>query len=210
MKYFSLFLKKTLRYVLKPLSFLPALCMLYLIFYMSSQDGKSSGSMSYELSKVVVLAYNKIFQKGYPDEILNQFIAQIHPFLRKTAHFTEFFGLAVTVVFPLYVYRIRGIFLFFTGGIFCIMVAFLDEYSQSFVSGRSPSFRDVAIDGTGAFLGLLVAHFLCYIARKTIFHFLSLENYRKKKRDYEIIQAYEKLQEEKLQNISSQENCHND
>lgn len=199
MNYFSLFLKKTLRYLLKPLSFVPALGMLYFIFYMSSQDGTTSGSLSYEVSKVIILAYNKIFFKGYPNEILNQLIWQIHPFVRKTAHFTEFFVLAVTVAFPLYVYKIRGMFLFFTGGIFCVMVAFLDEYSQSFVTGRSPAFRDVLIDSGGAFFGILVAQILCYIGRKTIFHFLSLEEYRKKKRTYEIIHAYEELQKEQAQ-----------
>lgn len=205
MKYFSLFLKKTLRYLLKPLSFLPALFMLYFIFYMSSQEATASGSMSYEVSKVIVLAYNKILGKGYSNEILEQFIYQIHPFIRKTAHFTEFFMLAVTVVFPLYVYRIRGIFLFFTGGIFCIIVAFLDEYSQSFVAGRSPALRDVAIDSAGAICGILAAQLLCYVGRKTIFHFLSLEEYQKKKREFEIVQAYEELQKEKIEQEKMQE-----
>ena len=200
MNYFSLFLKKTLRYLLKPLSFVPALCMLYFIFFMSSQEGEASGNMSYEVSKVVVLAYNKLLGKGYSNEILNQLIYQIHPFIRKTAHFTEFFVLAVTVAFPLYVYRIRGIFLFFTGGIFCVMVACLDEYSQSFVAGRSPALRDVFIDSAGSLCGILAAQLLCYIGKKTIFHFLSLEEYRKKKRDYEIIHAYEELQKEKEKN----------
>jgi len=175
MNYFSLFLKKTLRYLLKPLSFLPALCVLYFIFYMSSQDGTASGGLSYEVSKVIILAYNKLFAKGYPNEILNQLIWQIHPLVRKTAHFTEFFVLAVTVAFPLYVYRIRGIFLFLTGGIFCVMVAFLDEYSQSFVTGRSPAFRDVLIDSAGVLCGILLTQILCYVGRKTIFQFLSLE-----------------------------------
>ena len=35
MKYFLLTIKKMLRYLLKPLSFLPALCMMYLIFSFS-------------------------------------------------------------------------------------------------------------------------------------------------------------------------------
>ena len=96
MNYFSLFVKKTLRYLLKPLSFVPALCMIYFILYMSSQEGAASSTMSYEVSKALVLAYNKLFSKGYPNEILNQLIHQIHPFIRKTAHFTEFFALAIT------------------------------------------------------------------------------------------------------------------
>lgn len=184
MNYFSLFVKKTLRYLLKPLSFLPALCMLYLIFYMSSQEGAASSTMSYEVSKVIVLAYNKIFSKGYSNDILNELIHQIHPLIRKTAHFTEFFALAVTVAFPLYVYKIRGIFLIILGELFCIGVAFLDEYSQSFVFGRSPSYRDVMIDSTGALCGIIAAWIICFIGRKTVFKCLSLEDYRKKKKEY--------------------------
>ena len=184
MNYFSLFVKKTLRYLLKPLSFVPALCMLYLILYMSSQEGAASTTMSYQVSKTIVLAYNKIFSKGLSNEMLNELIYQIHPFIRKTAHFTEFFALAITVAFPLYVYKIRGIFLIILGELFCVGVAFLDEYSQSFVLGRNPSYRDVMIDSAGAFCGILVAWIICYIGRKTVFKCLSLEDYRKKKKEY--------------------------
>ena len=200
MEFFSLFVKKTLRYLLKPLSFVPALCMVYFIFYMSSQEGAASGSMSYEVSKVLVLAYNKVLSKGYSNEILNELIYQIHPFIRKTAHFTEFFVLAITVSIPLYVYKVRGFFLFLSSGVFCVLIAFLDEYSQSFVTGRSPSLRDVKIDSAGAFLGIFIAQLLCFIGRKTIFKFLSMEEYRKKKRAYEIRQAYQELQQEELKN----------
>ncbi len=185
MNYFSLFIKKTLRYLLKPLSFIPALCMLYLILYMSSQEGAVSGTMSYQVSKTIVLAYNKILSKGLSNEMLNELIFQIHPFIRKTAHFTEFFVLAITVAFPLYVYKIRGIFLIILGELLCIGAAFLDEYSQSFVFGRNPSYRDVMIDSTGAFCGILIAWIICYIGRKTVFKYLSLEDYRKKKKAYE-------------------------
>lgn len=184
MNYFSLFIKKTLRYLLKPLSFVPAFCMLYLILYMSSQEGAASSTMSYQVSKTIVLAYNRIFSKGLSNEVLNELITQIHPFIRKTAHFTEFFALAVTVSFPLYVYKIRGIFLILLGELFCVGVAFLDEYSQSFVLGRNPSYRDVVIDSAGAFCGIILALIICYIGKKTLFQWLSLEDYRKKKKDY--------------------------
>ena len=191
MNFYSLFIKKTLRLLLKPLSFIPAICMLYFILYMSSQEGAASTTMSYEVSKVIVLAYNKLFSKGLTNEMLNDLIHQIHPFIRKTAHFTEFFALAITVSFPLYVYKIRGIFLVILGELFCIGVAFLDEYSQSFVLGRNPAYRDVIIDSTGAFCGILLSLLICYIGKKTLFRWLSLEEYRKKKREY-----YRKRREE--------------
>lgn len=185
MNYFSLFVKKTLRYLLKPLSFVPAFCMLYFILYMSSQEGAASTTMSYQVSKTLVLAYNKVFSKGLSNELLNELIYQIHPLIRKTAHFTEFFALAITISFPLYVYKIRGIFLIILGELLCVGVAFLDEYTQGFVSGRNPSYRDVLIDSAGAFCGILIALIICYIGRKTVFKCLSLEDYRKKKKEYQ-------------------------
>ena len=194
MNYFSLFIKKTLRYLLKPLSFVPAFCMLYLILYMSSQEGAASTTMSYQVSKTIVLAYNRVFSKGLSNELLNELIHQIHPFIRKTAHFTEFFTLAITVSFPLYVYKIRGIFLIILGELLCVGVAFLDEYTQSFVSGRNPSYRDVMIDSSGAFCGILIALIICYIGRKTVFKWLSLEDYRKKKKEY-----HKKMKQQNLQ-----------
>ena len=184
MNYFSLFVKKTLRYLLKPLSFVPAFCMLYFILYMSSQEGAASTTMSYEVSKNLILLYNKLFSKGLSNEMLNELIYELHPFIRKTAHFTEFFVLAVTVAFPLYVYKIRGIFLIILGELLCVSVAFLDEYSQSFVLGRNPSYRDVVIDSAGALCGILIAWIICYIGRKTVFKWLSLEDYRRKKKEY--------------------------
>lgn len=193
MNYFSLFVKKTLRYLLKPLSFIPALCMLYFILYMSSQEGTASTTMSYEVSKSLVLLYNKLFDKGFSNTVLNELIYQIHPFIRKTAHFMEFFVLAITVAFPLYVYKIRGILLIILGELFCVGIAFLDEYSQSFVLGRNPSYRDVMIDSAGALLGILIAWFICFLGRKTVFKWLSLEDYRKKKKEY-----YKKHRQEKL------------
>lgn len=185
MNYYALFFKKTLRYLLKPLSFLPALMMMYVIYSFSAQTGEVSGTLSYETSKTIVLAYNKLLHKGYSNEFLNILIVQIHPLIRKLAHVGVYFALAVTSALPLYVYRIRGFFLFLTGGIFCLLFAFLDEYHQSFVVGRGPSLKDVGIDSIGIVLGLFAAQLACFIGRKTIFKPLSLEKYRRKRKAYE-------------------------
>ena len=191
MNYFALFLKKTLRYLLKPLSFLPALVLMDVLYSFSAQTGEASGTLSFETSKTLILAYNRLLGKGYSNEFLNLLIVQVHPLVRKLAHVGVYFALAITVAFPLYVYRIRGLFLFFAGGVFCVLFAFLDEYHQSFVAGRGPSLRDVGIDSIGILGGLLTAQLICFIARKTLFKPLSLEAYRRKKKAYE-----EKLQED--------------
>ncbi len=180
MKFFTLFIKKFLRYILKPLSFLPALFMMYFIFSFSAQNGTESGSLSYEVSKLLVLAYNKILAKGYDNMTLNELIILIHPYVRKMAHVTEYFLLAASISFPLYVYRLRGLALTFIAGTFCIAFACLDEYHQSFVVGRVSSIRDVYIDCIGILFGIIVVRVIGFIGRKTIFSFLSLESCKQK------------------------------
>jgi len=178
MEFFTLFTKKFLRYILKPLSFLPALFMMYFIFCFSSQNGTESGSLSYEVSKLIVLAYNKLLFKGYDNMTLNELIAMIHPYVRKTAHVTEYFCLAASVAFPLYVCRLRGFALTLIAGAFCVAFACLDEYHQTFVAGRVGTIRDVYIDSIGILIGIIVVRIVGFIGRKTIFSFLSLENRR--------------------------------
>lgn len=179
MEFFILFTKKFLRYILKPLSFLPALIMMYFIYNFSSQTGSESGSLSYEVSKIIILAYNKLCFKGYDNMTLNELIAFIHPYVRKSAHVMEYFLLAASISFPLYVYRIRGFALTLLAGAFCIGFACLDEYHQSFVSGRVGTIHDVYIDSIGILLGIIAVRIVGFIGRKTIFSFLSLDEHRR-------------------------------
>ena len=176
MEFLKLFMKKFLRYTLKPISFLPAFCMMYIIFSFSAQTGSESGSLSYYISKLLVLAYNKLLFKGYDNATLNELIVLIHPFVRKLAHVTEYFLLAASVSLPLYVYRLRGIALTLVAGFFCIAFACFDEYHQTLIAGRVGSVRDVYIDSIGILLGIIMVRIIGYIGRKTIFSFLSLED----------------------------------
>ncbi len=117
MKYIGLFIKKLLRYLLKPLSFLPAIVVMYLIFSFSSQDGVSSARLSRMVSEKVVVTADQVLEKGWSAEQIAAYTEQIHYYVRKTAHVTEYFVLAVTVAFPLYVYGIRGLWLVLLAGI---------------------------------------------------------------------------------------------
>lgn len=65
MKYFRLFLKKLLRYLLKPLSFLPALLMMYLIFNFSAQNGDLSGQLSGTVTTDLVELCDDLFDQGW-------------------------------------------------------------------------------------------------------------------------------------------------
>ena len=174
MKYVGLFIKKLLRYLLKPLSFVPAILVMYLIFSFSSQDGVSSARLSHAVSRKVVTVADEVLEKDWDAQQIAHYTERIHYYVRKTAHVTEYFVLAVTVAFPLYVYGVRGLWLVFSAGIFCVSFAGLDEYHQSFVAGRGPSVRDVAIDSIGVLPGIILVRIVGFIGRKTIFRPLAL------------------------------------
>lgn len=176
MYYFIRFIKKTLRYLLKPLSFVPAIAMMIIIFNFSGQDGVQSSGLSLQVSKYIVLIYNKICMKHMSNESLNVLINYIHPYVRKGAHVTEYILLAMSVSLPMYVYRMRGFFMTLLAGAFCVMFAVGDEWHQSFVAGRVSDYHDVLIDSIGVLIGLIVIRIVCVIGRNTIFHWLVLDD----------------------------------
>ena len=173
MKYFLEYIKQTLRFVLKPMSFLPAIIMMYAIFMFSAQEGAESSKLSYEVGVTVLTIANDTFDKGWSEERISRMSEHGQLYIRKAAHFTEYFLLAVSVAFPLYVYGVRGLWLVVTAGSFCIAYACLDEYHQSFVAGRSPGKKDVIIDSCGVLLGVIVTRIVGWTGRMTIFRPLS-------------------------------------
>ena len=180
MNYLTLFFKKLLRFLLKPLSFLPAFLMMYLIFSFSSQTGTESGSLSFTVSQKIVSITSELLDQALTEEVKLSYVNKIHPYVRKLAHVTEYFLLAVSVSFPLYVYRLRGIPLVLIAGAFCVGFACLDELHQSFILGRTPSKRDVMIDSIGIFSGIILVRITGFIGRKTIFRPLSLSENKKR------------------------------
>jgi VanZ family protein len=77
-------------------------------------------------------------------------------FVRKLAHFTEYFILALLIINVIKDYRIINYkWLIFTM-IMCTLYAISDEYHQSFVAGRQARILDVCIDSSGALLSTLI------------------------------------------------------
>ena len=153
---------------IKPLSFLPALALMYMIYSFSAQPAESSSSISFAVSRKIVKAVDVIAQKNWDDWTIDQHAAQIHGIVRKSAHITEYFLLAVAVSFPLYVYGVRGIFLMLLAGAICVGYACTDEYHQSLVSGRAATARDVLIDSIGIFAGVIFTRLIGWSGRMAI------------------------------------------
>lgn len=158
-----------IRTFLKPLSFLPALCLMYMIFTFSAQDGDTSAQLSYKVSYKMVEMGGKVLGADFQPWEIESLANRFHGVIRKLAHMTEYFALAVAVSFPLYVYGLHGILLMLAAGFICVAFAFGDEYHQSFVAGRGPSSRDVLIDSFGVFWGIILVRIIGWTGRKTIF-----------------------------------------
>ena len=158
-----------IRNLLKPLSFIPALLLMYMIFSFSSQTGEVSSQLSYKVSYKMVEAADYVFDANLEDWQIGEWANKIHFITRKLAHMTEYFALAVAVSFPLYVYGLHGILLMLVAGVICVGFACGDEYHQAFVAGRSPSVKDVCIDSVGVFFGIILVRIIGWTGRKTIF-----------------------------------------
>ena len=157
------------RIFLRPLSFVPALIVMSFIYSFSAQDGTSSSQLSLSVSHKVIHVVDRVFDFELTEEQTNRGAEKIHYYTRKTAHFTEYFILAVAISLPLYVYGIRGIWLMLTALILCVGFACLDEYHQLFVSGRGASKKDVLIDSFGSLSGIVFTRIIGYISRKSFF-----------------------------------------
>ena len=158
-----------IRTLLKPLSFIPAILLMYVIFRFSAQTGDVSSQVSYQVSYQIVYAVDDVVNAGMEGWEIDTWVYRIHWLVRKAAHVTLYFALAIAVAFPLYVYGVRGIWLMLLAGSICVAFACSDEYHQSFVEGRGPSSRDVMIDSIGIFFGIILVRIVGWTGRMTIF-----------------------------------------
>ncbi len=154
---------------LKPLSFLPAIFIMYMIFSFSAQNGETSAALSYKISYKIVEVGGDVLGADLQPWEIEQLAERFHTPVRKLAHMTEYFLLAVAVAFPLYVYGLRGILLLFVTAVVCVAFACSDEYHQAYVAGRGPSKKDVLIDSVGVLFGTVLVRIIGWTGRNTFF-----------------------------------------
>lgn len=85
--------------MLKPLSFLPALLMMYIIFSFSAQPGEVSGNLSYKISYEIIETKSELLSENLSSEEIAYKADGIHYYVRKAAHMTEYFLLAIAISF---------------------------------------------------------------------------------------------------------------
>lgn len=167
--------------LLKPLSFLPALLIMYMIFSFSSQTGTESGQLSYKVSQKLVQAGAILLDRDLSQAEIDMYAEKYHTPVRKLAHMTEYCILAISLSIPLYAYGVRGIWLVLLAGAVCVGFAGLDEYHQSFVADRGPSVKDVCIDSVGALIGIIGTRIIGWSAVRSTQELERERKYRKKR-----------------------------
>lgn len=110
------------------------------IFYFSSENGDTSAELSDGLLAFLHLPIDVFW-------------------LRKIAHFTEFFVLGIltlNVVRVSFKVRKKTIIMSF---LFCVLYAVLDEFHQTFVAERAPRVADILIDAAGSFVAIMLYNY---------------------------------------------------
>ncbi|MCI4669954.1 MAG: VanZ family protein [Bacteroidia bacterium] len=117
-----------------------------LIFILSHQDksdtSKTSGLVMWILS---FLPINPDFLE----------LDTVKIFIRKAAHFTEYFFLSI-LFFRVFWWYMERRSAYFWAWAASVLYAMTDEFHQRFIPGRGASILDVGIDGMGALLGILL------------------------------------------------------
>lgn len=160
-------LRTVRKYVISVLLLLVIIGIYVMIFMFSGQEGETSGSISYQVSKQCVELLDKFNWQDWSAQLKEEMARNMEHPIRKLAHFGEYALLALSIfsLWMLWGPWSKRTFAGITGWIALSAVA--DEIHQYFVPGRYCSIWDVCIDTCGGIFGLCVGLlFLRFISRK--------------------------------------------
>lgn len=142
-------------------------CIIF-IFFNSSLNGGQSLEGSTSITRAIEKVVDLIYKGDTPEKISNFFKTTFNYIFRDIAHVFEFLVLGIlTMLYSYAVFKVSILKKFFFTLFFCILIAFIDEIIQFFSPGRAFEFYDLALDGLGSIIGILLI-FLIYKKRKQI------------------------------------------
>lgn len=145
----------------RALLWLSVLALFCAISVLSGQQGE----VSHRLSRGVIRKARILME--LPDILRHYSMAwdlSYELILRKTAHFSLFFILAVMLYFA--IKSTTGKYVGILTIACCTLFAGIDEYHQIFITGRTACFTDIIIDSAGAVCGLLLVTAAAAIRRQ--------------------------------------------
>lgn len=127
-----------------------------LIFYFSSLNGSESTDQSKGFLYNTIGNIIDIFDKNMSDIEKDELINKLDHPIRKIAHESVYFILAILVCFSLSNYNLDIKKFIIISFLICFFYSISDEIHQLFVLGRSGEIKDVIIDSIGSFLGIMI------------------------------------------------------
>ena len=124
------------------------------IFNFSSQDGKTSGNLSREVTETITKNIKSIqkLEKNRKQQILDK----IEHFIRKLAHFSLYMLSGILTMSLMSTYKISSKKRTIIALTIDVFYAISDEIHQIFIPGRTAMIQDVGIDTLGAVFGALI------------------------------------------------------
>jgi VanZ family protein len=140
------------------------------IFLNSSKTGAKSNNISKGIVNrvVTILKESDYLDSNIIDQITQRGLtnSDLNVLVRKSAHATEFFLLAVIVSITCNFTKINRLEAFIYPLFIVLLCAVLDEFFQSYVQGRTSSLIDVLIDFSGGIIGTLISNITFILTRK--------------------------------------------
>lgn len=143
--------------------------MAFLIFGFSAQDADESSSLSEEITEDIVRGVNDVFHQGWSEPQILYYMDTAEFYVRKAAHFTEYFVFGALLTLPLFLYGVPSRRIVPYAGCIAFLYSVTDELHQFASPGRTPQVRDVVIDTAGALIGILVVRAIYRAGKKKTF-----------------------------------------
>ena len=126
-----------------------------IIFMFSNTNSTNSNNLSRSIGGTIIKITNNLKITNITDENMEDIITTINKPIRKLAHITEYFILAILVFNLLKKFKIK-LAKYYLTFILCFSYSLLDEFHQTFINGRTGQFIDCLIDMIGVIIYLLI------------------------------------------------------
>lgn len=154
--------KKVWLYLLRAILICLICFWLLIIFCFSAQGSQQSGQASSNVTQTIIdITYPNY--STLDSQTQTDIFQKLHLFIRKFAHFFNFFILGILSISFLSTYKIKKAYSSLISSCFCLLYAISDEIHQIFIPGRAGLVSDVCIDFFGSLLGIGITLFIFYL-----------------------------------------------
>lgn len=125
---------------------------MWVIFHFSAQTSEVSSGVSLRVTRRIASWLHSTFLRNTGEAEL---VERMHPYIRKFAHMGEY-GILFILLFLSFKVSFKAYRCMMNGILISFIYACIDEFHQTFVSGRSGQFADVCVDMTGVLFAILL------------------------------------------------------